>query len=45
MPDEPAVHDGHPLVGGYGGQRGGGLFRCGGGTDVEAEGAQLVGER
>ncbi|MEU3777574.1 hypothetical protein AB0F11_31140 [Streptomyces sp. NPDC032472] len=45
MADEGAVHDGHPLVGGYGGQRGGGLVGAGGGADVEAEGAQLVGER
>ncbi|MEW2413206.1 hypothetical protein AB0953_05725 [Streptomyces sp. NPDC046866] len=45
MPDERAVHDGHPLVGGYSGQRSGGLFGAGCGADVEAEGAQLVGER
>ncbi|WP_328928731.1 hypothetical protein OG429_32025 [Streptomyces sp. NBC_00190] len=45
MPDEGAVHDGHPLVGGYGGQRGGGVLGTGGGPDVEAEGAQLVSER
>ncbi|MGW0751491.1 hypothetical protein [Streptomyces sp. NPDC002587] len=45
MPDERAVHDGHPLVGGYGGQRGGGGLGADGGADVEAEGAQLVSER
>ncbi len=45
VPHEGAVHDGHPLVGGDGGQRRGGVFRAGSGADVEAEGAQLVGER
>ncbi|MET9319711.1 hypothetical protein ABZX75_05865 [Streptomyces sp. NPDC003038] len=45
MADERAVHEGHPLVGGYGGQRGGGLLGPGRGADLEAEGAQLVGER
>ncbi|WP_411104514.1 hypothetical protein [Streptomyces sp. cmx-4-9] len=45
MADEGAVHDGHPLVGGDAGQHGGGLFGTGCGADVEAEGAQLVGER
>ncbi|MEV6952604.1 hypothetical protein [Streptomyces sp. NPDC051183] len=45
MPDELAVHEGHPLIGGYGGQRGGGVIGGGGAADVESEGAQLVGER
>ncbi|MEU9378152.1 hypothetical protein AB0D94_30940 [Streptomyces sp. NPDC048255] len=45
MADEGAVDDGHPLVGGDAGQRRGGLFRTGGGADVEAEAAQLVRER
>ncbi|WP_244291326.1 hypothetical protein [Streptomyces subrutilus] len=45
MPDEGAVHDGHALVRGYGGQGGGGVLRTGGGADLEPEGAQLVGER
>ncbi|MEW2135022.1 hypothetical protein AB0892_00180 [Streptomyces sp. NPDC005409] len=45
MSDEAAVHDGHPLVGGYAGQCGGGVLAAGGGADVEAEGAQLVRER
>ncbi|MFD9410076.1 hypothetical protein ACFWBN_24090 [Streptomyces sp. NPDC059989] len=45
MSDEGAVHDGHPLVGGYGAQSGGDVLgtRCG--ADLEAEGAQLVRER
>ncbi|MER6317620.1 hypothetical protein ABT237_28230 [Streptomyces sp. NPDC001581] len=45
VPDEGTVHDGHPLVGGYGGQCGGGVLGTGGGADLEAEGAQLVRER
>ncbi|MFD6972359.1 hypothetical protein [Streptomyces sp. NPDC059979] len=45
MPDERAVHDGHPLVGGYAGQYGGGVLGTGGRADVEAEAAQLVRER
>ncbi|MFD7910831.1 MULTISPECIES: hypothetical protein [unclassified Streptomyces] len=45
MPDEGAVHDGHPLVGGDARQRGGGVVGTGGRADVEAEGAQLVRER
>uniref|UniRef100_A0AAU2JX87 Uncharacterized protein n=1 Tax=Streptomyces sp. NBC_00049 TaxID=2903617 RepID=A0AAU2JX87_9ACTN len=45
MPDEGAVHDGHPLVGGYAGQCGSGVVRPAGGADVEAEGTQLVRER
>ncbi|MEU6311394.1 hypothetical protein [Streptomyces sp. NPDC047014] len=45
MPDEGAVHDGDPLVGGYAGQCGGGVPGAGGGADLEAEGAQLVSER
>ncbi|MFD3554076.1 hypothetical protein [Streptomyces goshikiensis] len=51
MPDEPAVDDGDPLVGGYAGQRGGDLIGVLGvlggplpcdGADVEAERAQPV---
>ncbi|MFD6185986.1 hypothetical protein [Streptomyces goshikiensis] len=48
MPDEPAVDDGDPLVGGYAGQRGGDLIGVlgvplpGDGADVEAERAQPV---
>ncbi|WP_328787788.1 hypothetical protein [Streptomyces sp. NBC_00273] len=45
MPDEGAVHDGHPLVGGDARQRSGDLVGTGGRADVEAEGAQLVRER
>ncbi|MGW6983551.1 hypothetical protein ACWGE1_29620 [Streptomyces sp. NPDC054932] len=45
MADEGAVHDGHPLVGRYAGQSGGGVPGTGGRADVEAEGAQLVRER
>ncbi|WP_327265381.1 hypothetical protein OG444_31415 [Streptomyces sp. NBC_01232] len=45
VPHEGAVHDGHPLVGGYAGQCGCGVLRAGGRADVEAEGAQLVRER
>ncbi|WUC82276.1 hypothetical protein OHS33_30370 [Streptomyces sp. NBC_00536] len=45
MPDEFTVDDRDPLVGGYGGQRGGGVSRSGGGLDVEAERPQLVRER
>ncbi|MEV6728202.1 hypothetical protein [Streptomyces sp. NPDC051364] len=45
VPDEGAVDDGNTLVGGYAGQRRGGVFRPGGRADVEAKGAQLVGER
>ncbi|MFB6545454.1 hypothetical protein ACFCW4_25545 [Streptomyces virginiae] len=45
VPDEGTVHDGHPLVGGYARQRGGGVLGTGGRADVEAEGAQLVRER
>ncbi|MFJ4859670.1 MULTISPECIES: hypothetical protein [unclassified Streptomyces] len=45
VPDEGAVHDGHALVGGYAGQRGGGVLGTGGRADLEAEGAQLVSER
>ncbi|MEU6210349.1 hypothetical protein ABZ891_10620 [Streptomyces sp. NPDC047023] len=45
VPDEGAVDDGHPLVGGYAGQCGCGFRGPGGRSDVEAEGAQLVRER
>jgi hypothetical protein len=45
VPDEGTVDDGHPLVGGYGGQRGGGLFGTGDRADVEPERAELVFER
>ncbi|MFB7264904.1 hypothetical protein ACFCXH_22535 [Streptomyces nojiriensis] len=45
MPDEGAVHDGHPLVAGDARQCGGGVLGTGGRADVEAEGAQLVRER
>nr|WP_234435677.1 hypothetical protein [Streptomyces sp. NRRL F-2747] len=45
MSDEGAVDDGDALVGRYAGQHRGGLFRAGGRADVEAEGAQPVGER
>ncbi|MFI5979312.1 hypothetical protein ACIQWR_14935 [Streptomyces sp. NPDC098789] len=42
--DEFTVDDRDPLVGGYGGQRGGGACRVGRGLDVEAERSQLVRE-
>lgn len=45
VPDEGAVDDGNTLVGGYAYQHRSGVFRPGGRADVEAEGAQLVGER
>ncbi|MEC4570592.1 hypothetical protein ACIRSJ_23730 [Streptomyces virginiae] len=45
MPDEGGVHDGHPLIGGYAGQCGGGVLGTGGRADLEAEGAELVRER
>ncbi|MET9607714.1 hypothetical protein ABZZ17_22040 [Streptomyces sp. NPDC006512] len=45
MTDEGAVDDGHPLVGGYVGQGGGGVFGTGDRTDVEPEGQELVRKR
>ncbi|MEU9416639.1 hypothetical protein [Streptomyces sp. NPDC051000] len=45
MSHERAVDDGHPLLGRYVGQCGGGVLGPGDGADVEAQCAQLVGER
>ncbi|MFJ8017241.1 hypothetical protein [Streptomyces sp. NPDC096339] len=45
VPDEGTVDDGHALVGGDARECGGGFLGTGGGADVEAEGAQLAGER
>ncbi|WSK67588.1 hypothetical protein OG295_04920 [Streptomyces sp. NBC_01276] len=45
VPDEGAVDDGDPPVGGYVGQRGGGAFGTGDRADVEPERPELVFKR